>query len=105
MEMPPVGLKPLLFPFSTVAIMVNRLYLLPKYFPFICHILSEVFFSPSPAPSLFLAFFSDTDFQVNVDLIIFMDLQHLWKKWLQFSKVIYMYKEHFKFVFLLLLFP
>lgn len=67
--MPPVGLKPLLFPFSTVAITVNPLYLLPKYFPFVCHILSGFFF-PSPAPSLFLAFFSDTDFQVNMDLMI-----------------------------------
>lgn len=42
--MPPVGLKLLFFPFSTVAIMVNPLYLLPKYFPFICHILSGFFF-------------------------------------------------------------
>lgn len=100
--MPPVGLKPFLFPFSTVAIMVNPLYLLPKYFPSICHILSGFFFSPSPAPSLFLAFFSGTYFQMNMDLIIFMDLQCLWKKWLQLSKVVYMYKERFKFAFLLL---
>lgn len=59
-------------------------------------------FFPSPAPSLFLAFFSDTYFRVNMDLILFMVLQSLWKKWLQLSKVVYMYKEHFKFSFLLL---
>lgn len=76
-------------------------YLLPKYFPFICHILPGFFF-PSSVPSLFLAFFSDTDFQVNMDLIIFMSLQRLQKKWLQLSKVVYMFKEHFKVLFLLL---